>query len=213
MFGLDHAVAGLSSGGALLVVLAISLLLGLRHATDPDHLAAVTTLAAGRGMAGRSAGRLGLAWGAGHATSLFALGLPIVLWRAYLPHRLQEGAEALVGVLIVALALWLLARALAGTLRTRARIRSHATAYGIGVVHGVGGSAGIGILLLAAIPARSVALAGLGLFAVGTALSMGVLSAGFGRVLSHAWAVRAAPALAVVSLVFGVWYTAAALGI
>jgi high-affinity nickel permease len=87
MFGLDHALADLSGGGTLLVVLAISLLLGLRHASDPDHLAAVTTLSAGKGLPVRSAGRLGLAWGAGHATSLFALGLPIVLWRAYLPHQ------------------------------------------------------------------------------------------------------------------------------
>ena len=60
-----------------LLVLAISLLLGLRHASDPDHLAAVTTLAAGKEVPVRSAGRLGLAWGAGHGTSLFVLGLPL----------------------------------------------------------------------------------------------------------------------------------------
>ncbi|HXR12026.1 MAG TPA: hypothetical protein VN770_07015 [Gaiellaceae bacterium] len=213
MFGLDHAIAGLSSGGTLLVVLAVSLLLGLRHASDPDHLAAVTTLAAGKELPVRSAGRLGLAWGCGHATSLFLLGLPIVLSRAYLPHRVQEGAEALVGVLIVALAVWLLGRWAAGTLRTRARVRSRATAYGIGLVHGAGGSAGIGILLLAAVPQRSVALAGLAIFAAGTAVSMSFLSAGFGRALSRDWALRAAPCLGVVSLAFGVWYTAAALGL
>jgi len=213
MLGLDHAIVGLSSGGTLLVVLGISLLLGLRHASDPDHLAAVTTLAAGREMPVRSAGRLGLVWGAGHATSLFALGLPIVLWRVYLPHRLQEAAEAAVGVLIVSLAVWLLLRWLAGTLRTRARIRSQATAYGIGLVHGAGGSAGIGILLLAAIPERGIALAGLGVFAAGTAASMALLSAGFGRALSGEWAFRIAPVLAVASLAFGVWYTAGALGL
>ena len=211
MFGLDHAVAGLSSGGTLLVVLAVSLLLGLRHASDPDHLAAVTTLATGKELPVQSAGRLGLAWGGGHATSLFVLGLPIVLWRVYLPQRVQQGAEALVGVLIVALAVWLLARWLSGTLRTRARVRSQSTAYAIGLVHGAGGSAGIGILLLAAIPQRGVALAGLAVFAAGTALSMALLSAGFGRALSGDWALRVAPCLGVASLAFGVWYTAAAL--
>ena len=211
MFGLDHAVAGLSIGGTLLVVLAVSLLLGLRHASDPDHLAAVTTLATGKELPVQSAGRLGLAWGGGHATSLFVLGLPIVLWRVYLPQRVQQGAEALVGVLIVALAVWLLARWLSGALRTRARVRSQSTAYAIGLVHGAGGSAGIGILLLAAIPQRSVALAGLAVFAAGTALSMALLSAGFGRALSGDWALRVAPCLGVASLAFGVWYTAAAL--
>jgi high-affinity nickel permease len=213
VFGLDHAIAGLSSGGTLLLVLGISLLLGLRHASDPDHLAAVTTLAAGKEVPIRSAGRLGLAWGGGHATSLFLLGLPIVLWRAYLPHRIQQGAEALVGLLIVALAVWLLARWLSGSLRTRARVRSGATAFGIGLVHGAGGSAGIGILLLAAVPQRSVALAGLVVFAAGTAASMALLSAGFGRALSGEWALRIAPCLGVASLVFGLWYTVSALGL
>jgi high-affinity nickel permease len=211
MFGLDHTLAGLSSGGTLLVVLAISLVLGLRHASDPDHLAAVTTLAAGKGVPVRNAARLGLAWGGGHATSLFLLGLPIVLWRAYLPQRAQDAAEALVGVLIAALAVWLLVRWHSGALRTRARIRSRATAYAIGLVHGAGGSAGIGILLLAAIPDRGVALAGLAVFAGGTALSMAVLSAGFGRALSGEWALRIMPCLGVVSLAFGAWYTVAAL--
>jgi hypothetical protein len=136
-----------------------------------------------------------------------------VLWRAYLPHRIQESVEVLVGLLIVGLAVWLLARWRSGALRTRARVRSRATAYGIGLVHGAGGSAGIGILLLAAIPQRSVAVAGLAVFAAGTAVSMALLSAGFGRALSGEWAFRIAPCLGVASLGFGVWYTAVALGL
>lgn len=210
VFGLDHAIAGLSSGGALLVVLAVGLLLGLRHASDPDHLAAVTTLATGEGVRGRPASRLGLAWGLGHATSLFVFGLPIVLWRAYLPDALQQGTEVLVGLMIVALAVWLLVRWRTGALAGGGPARSTRTAYGIGLVHGASGSAGIGILLLAAIPERGVALAGLTVFALGTAVSMTVLSAGFGRALSRDWTARMAPALAAVSLAFGVWYAAAA---
>jgi high-affinity nickel permease len=210
VFGLDHTIAGLSGGGALLVVLGVGLLLGLRHASDPDHLAAVTTLAAGDGAGGRPASRLGLAWGLGHATSLFVFGLPIVFWRAYLPDTLQQGAELAVGVMIVALAIWLLLRWRTGALLTGGARRSGRTAYGIGLVHGVGGSAGIGVVLLAAIPQRPVAVAGLLVFALGTAASMTLLSAGFGRVLSRQWIARLAPALAVFSLVFGLWYAAAA---
>ena len=68
MFGLDEQLAGLADGEALVVVLAVALLLGLRHATDPDHLAAVSTLIASEPEDGtRRAGRLGLAWGSGHA--------------------------------------------------------------------------------------------------------------------------------------------------
>lgn len=211
MFGLDHAVAGLSQGGTLLLVLGVSLLLGLRHASDPDHLAAVTTLAAGEGVPVRGAGRLGLAWGAGHATSLLALGLPIVLWRAYLPDGVQRGVETAVGLLIVALAVWLLGRWHAGALATRAKVRSRPAAYAIGVVHGAGGSAGIGILLLAAIPSQGLALASLVVFAGGTAGSMALLSAGAGRALGGRASMRLAPVLGLASLLFGLWYALSAL--
>src|ERR671937_786916 len=137
---LDASLAHLSDGTTFAVVLGVALLLGLRHATDPDHLAAVTTLAAGAGRrSARVAGRLGAAWGLGHATSLFAFGLPIVLYRAYLPRALQTAAETPVGLLIVALALWLLVRWHHGHAHgERVRpARSAQQAYGIGLVHGM----------------------------------------------------------------------------
>jgi high-affinity nickel permease len=78
MFGLDKTIAHLSSGTALLLVAGVAILLGLRHATDPDHLAAVTTLIASkRKQTARLAAQLGLSWGLGHATSLFAFGLSL----------------------------------------------------------------------------------------------------------------------------------------
>jgi hypothetical protein len=211
MFGLDDALAGASNGTTLLVVLAIALLLGLRHATDPDHLAAVTTLGAGDG---RAAARLGLAWGIGHGTSLFAFGLPIVLYRAYLPDAVQRGAEAAVGALIVGLALSLLVRWHRGAFGPHGhprRTRTRAGAFAIGLVHGTGGSAGVGVLLLAAIPGHGLAVASLGLFAVATAVSMTMLSGGLGRTLGARPIARIAPVLGTASLAFGVWYTLGAL--
>jgi hypothetical protein len=222
MFGLDHALAGLSDGTTLLVVLAAAMLLGLRHASDPDHVAAVTTLVAGgREGSARRAARLGFTWGAGHATSLFAFGLPIVLWRAYLPESLQSGAETLVGVLIVALAVWLLARWRRGAFtphgHVHVRTRTPVQAYAIGVVHGMGGSAGIGLLLLGSIRSHALAVGALALFAACTALSMAILSTGFGLTLSRAPVRRVfhvvAPALGAVSLAFGIWYALGAQGV
>jgi hypothetical protein len=219
MFGLDTALAGLSDGSTLLLVMAIAMLLGLRHASDPDHLAAVTTLVAGGEGSGRRAGRLGLTWGAGHATSLFAFGVPIVLWRAYLPQRVQSGAETIVGVVIVALAVWLLVRWRRGVFGAHAqgRTRTPLQAYAIGVVHGMGGSAGVGALLLGSIRSNVLAVSALGLFALCTALSMALLSTGFGVTLQSGLARRSfnalAPALGVFSLVFGVWYALSAQGL
>jgi high-affinity nickel permease len=83
VFGLDDFLASLSDGTSLAVVAAVAILLGLRHATDPDHLAAVSTLLVSAEHRGRAAARLGAAWGAGHAATLFAFGAPVVLFRAY----------------------------------------------------------------------------------------------------------------------------------
>jgi hypothetical protein len=222
MFGLDHWLAGLSDGTTLLVVALVAVVLGLRHATDPDHLAAVTTLVAGtEERATRAAGRLGLAWGFGHATSLFLFGVPIVLFNSYLPAVVEQGAETAVGVLIVGLAIWLLVRWRRGFFHVHAhphglaRTRRPLQAFGIGLIHGTGGSAGVGILLLASIRGHLLALAALAIFAVCTALSMALLSTGFGRALASA-PVRAsfdrlAPALALFSLAFGAWYALGAL--
>src|SRR5712692_7583615 len=111
MFGLDDKIAGFSNGTTLLIVIGVAILMGLRHASDPDHLTAVTTLlASGKERTKRAAARLGFIWGLGHATSLFVFGLPIVLFKAYLPEPVQRGAETTVGLVIIALAIMLLVR-------------------------------------------------------------------------------------------------------
>jgi high-affinity nickel permease len=222
MFGLDDKIASFSNGTTLVVVLGVAVLLGLRHASDPDHLAAVTTLiATKREDAARRAARLGFTWGLGHATSLFVFGLPVVLYRAYLPKPVQSGAETAVGAVIVVLALWLLIRWRRGVFGERrghlhVRTRTPWQAYAIGVVHGMGGTAGVGVLLLASISNHALAVAALALFAGCTALSMALLSTGLGAALGHGFArrsfARLAPVLGVLSLAFGVWYALGAQG-
>jgi len=253
MPGIDHSLAQLAGGHALIVVLAVALLLGLRHATDPDHLAAVSTLIASDPADGtRRAGRLGLAWGLGHATTLIAFGLPIVLAGSYLPETVQRASEFLVGLLIVALALRLLTRWRRGhfhahvhrhgamvhrhlhpheqhvhhapahahehdhqRLPLRLLGRSPRQAYAIGLVHGAGGSAGVGILLLAGIPHKAEAAAALAVFAAAAALSMATLSSGFGYALTRGPLLRRTlaltPGLGLATLVFGAWYALGAL--
>ena len=242
MFGLDHYLTSLSDGATLVILLGVAVLLGLRHATDPDHLAAVTTLiAGGRERAARGAARLGFAWGLGHATSLFAFGLPIILFKAFLPEPVQRGAETTIGFVIIALAVWLLVRWRRGLFHVhihahedrlhlhghshvradvhphRARARSPLQAYAIGLLDGMGGSAGVGVLLLATIHSHVVGVVALALFAFFTAVSMAILSTGFGLTLSSAPVqrsfARAAPVLGVVSLAFGVWYALGAQGV
>lgn len=204
MFGLDQKMAALASGRPL-IALAIALLLGLRHPLDPDHLAAVGAMA--RSSRGRSA-LIGLAWGAGHATTIILLGIPAVLWTAVLPAGAQRGIEALIGLVILALGLRLLIRHGRGETHAHPHQapRNLRRAFAVGTVHGAGGSAGVGLLLIAAIPDRGVALAALVVFAVSAALAMSAVAAGLGRSL------RALPTRPVGGFVcgFGRWYIAAA---
>jgi hypothetical protein len=220
MFGLDDHIAALSDGASLWVVALVAVLLGLRHATDPDHVAAVTTLVAGsRERATRTAGELGVAWGLGHAVTLFAFGLPIVLLDRYVPERVQQAAETTIAVVIVYLAVRLLLRWRRGELNLHAHpgahgVRTRAGAFGIGLVHGIGGSAGVGVLIVASVESTALAIVSLAVLAVFTAVSMGMLSSGFGRALVSRPVQAAfggvAPALAVASLGFGIWYAGAA---
>jgi hypothetical protein len=234
MFGLDDWIASYSDGAGLAAVALVAIVLGLRHATDPDHLAAVGTLMASkRKSAGRRAAALGAAWGTGHALTLFGFGLPIVLFEAYLPARIQQGAELTIGLVIVSLAVLLLARWRRGDFHAhvhehgdgahlhvhshaggeRARTRSPRAAFGIGLIHGMGGSAGIGVLLVASIENTAYGVIALGLLAVFTAVSMALLSTGFGAGLTRLPLVRLAPALGALSLAFGVWYSLGALSL
>ena len=223
MFGLDEWISGVSDEGSIAVVVLVATLLGLRHAADPDHLAAVSTLVvSGRERATRAAARLGAAWGLGHAVTLVAFGVPILLAERYLPDLVQRGAETTVAVLIAFLALRLIVRWRHGAFAAnsgdhdehRHPVRTPAGAFGIGLVHGMGGSAGVGVLLLAAVPSRTLALVALVVLAFCTAVSMTVVTTGFGAILSVRRVAGAltttAPVLGLSSLAFGLWYAAAA---
>jgi high-affinity nickel permease len=222
MFGIDEWMAGLSDGASLAVVLLVAVLLGLRHATDPDHIAAVSTLvASGRERSAAAAARLGAWWGLGHAITLVAFGIPILLAERFLPETVQRGAETAVGALIVFLAVRLLVRWRHGAFHRsetegddhRHPVRTSYGAFGIGLVHGMGGSAGVGVLLLAAIPSRPLAILALTMLALFTAVSMTIVTTGFGAALGTRGTravVASAPALGLTSLAFGAWYAAAA---
>ena len=226
MFGLDDLIASLSDGTSLALVALAAVLLGLRHATDPDHLAAVATLVASRReQALRRAAGLGLSWGLGHAATLFVFGLPIVLFEASLPPRVQQAAETSVGVLIVALAMWLLLRWHRGVFdpvagkpgRHVRRERTPLGAFAVGLLHGTGGSAGVGVLVIATVDNPSTAAAALAILALFTAVSMTLLTAAFGRTLATRSLARSfhrvAPVLGTTSFAFGVWYALGALSL
>src|SRR5918998_2959333 len=233
------------TNGSLGVVLLIGLLLGLRHASDPDHLAAVTTLIASEEQERiRKATSMGLLWGLGHGTTLIVVGLPLVLLGQYLPERVGQAAEVAIGAIIVVLAVRMLVRWHRGVFHTHAHshtsgethrhlhshtdgsvhdhahnvtLRTPLSAYGVGLVHGVGGSGGITLLLLSTIRETSEAVAALLVFVAGTAVSMALLSSAFGLAIAAGPPSReferVAPLLGGAAAAVRVWYAAGALGL
>lgn len=225
MGGIDSFISGQAAGHGALVVLLLAFALGLRHASDPDHLVAVSTLVADtRGRAARAAARLGVAWGLGHATTLLAFGLPVLLVRSYLPHVVEQSAEALIGVIIVALSIRLLVRWRRGAYHVHLHqhdgqrhmhVHSHANAREHAHDHAVRTPALPAVLLIAAIPSTALACVALVVLVLGCALSMALVSAAVGGALNAATPrrrlARAIPALGSLALAFGAWYVVAAL--
>jgi high-affinity nickel permease len=232
---LDSLLTGLFDGAPLLVALAIAFLLGLRHASDPDHLVAVTSLVAAEDGDTRKAARLGAWWGIGHASALVALGIPLIAFKAELPSWLESGAEKAIGVIILALAVRVIFKWARGDFRASShahddgherrrhlrrggghghdhvKVRSSGQALTIGLLHGLGGTGAIVLLLIAALPSQLEAMAALAVFAPMSIVSMAALTATFAwvltrRVVEPVYRTVLIPALGSFGILFGLWY-------
>lgn len=172
-------------------------LLGVRHALDPDHLVAVSTLVAEERRLWPAA-RLGLWWGAGHLLPISAVGLPLVALRLRLPEAWEHGVDLGVGVLLVLLGLrtlWNLRRervhfhvhehdgSVHPHFHSHAHGPNHAHVHAlpaarrritflIGVVHGLAGSGAAAVVAMTAASSVTTAVAYLLAFGGGTVAGM-----------------------------------------
>jgi ABC-type nickel/cobalt efflux system permease component RcnA len=208
---IDAWLTGLFAGAPLVVALLVALALGLRHASDPDHLVAVTSLVAVDGGDVRGAARLGAWWGVGHAMALLVIGIPLILFKSSLPAWVENGAETAVGIVILLLALRIVVKWLRGDFRAgrhphqrpvgsgshrhlhhrdqpghRHRgVRTPQQALGIGVLHGLAGTGAVALLLIAALPGKVEAAAALAVFAPMAAVSMTLCTTAFAWLLTR----------------------------
>lgn len=107
---------------SLLAILALGFMLGVRHATDPDHVVAVTTIVSGQRSV-RGAALIGAAWGVGHTLTILLVGSGIILFKWAIPARVGLAMELAVAVMLIVLGV----ASLTGTvrwLRRTARLRS-----------------------------------------------------------------------------------------
>jgi hypothetical protein len=207
---IDAWLTSFFDGAPLAVALIVAFLLGLRHASDPDHLVAVTSLVAADGGDTRRAARIGAWWGIGHGATLLAIGLPLILLKSELPAWLESGAERAVGIVILLLAARVLAKWLRGDYRagrhapatsvegshrhlrrgpgsrhSHASVRSPRQALAIGTLHGLAGTGAVVLLLIAALPSKLEAAAALAVFAPMSVISMAACSTAFAWVLTR----------------------------
>jgi high-affinity nickel-transport protein len=86
----------------LLSILAVGFFLGMRHATDPDHVIAVTTIVSNQRNKARAA-LIGAFWGVGHTLTIFVVGTGIILFNLVIPIRLGLSMELSVAVMLIIL--------------------------------------------------------------------------------------------------------------
>jgi len=189
-------------------------LLGMRHALEPDHLAAMSTLVAAHGdeRSGYKAALLGVCWGLGHTVSLLAVGAALVVLRAEMPAYASDLFELFVALMLVGLglrAMYLAARqGPAGPSRVhhhghRVHVHPGAPAHIhigawtlarrpllIGAVHGLAGSGALTALVLATLPTTAARLTYMMVFGLGSTLGMAMLSGVLGWPLARLGAHR-----------------------
>lgn len=192
-------------------VAGVGLVIGLRHAFEPDHLAAVSTLATRQQGLGDGA-RLGVAWGLGHTATVAGVALIVTATGFHLPDTFSAGAELLVAALLIVLGLSVIVRYARGRWHMHAHehggtshlhLHSHAAdpshthahpvwdarrSFGLGLAHGLAGSGALVLILVAAAPTAGMRIAYLVAFGVGS--TAGMLAVSLALSATARWAAR-----------------------
>ncbi len=199
----------------MIYIFVLGLLLGLRHALDADHIAAVATLVT-RAKSRRETVHTGLAWGLGHALTLFLVCAGVLLLDIGLPGDVALIAECAVGLMLVALGLDVLRRAYRDRLHVHghahgrdgyhlhmhshtgdaaheASTHRHGHAHGlparalvIGLMHGLAGSAALLVIAVAQMGSVTDGLIYIALFGAGSMIGMALLSFTIALPMRHA---------------------------
>lgn len=189
--------AAMTMSATLSLAVGLGLLVGIRHAFEPDHLVAVATMVATERGAGEAM-RLGASWGVGHTVSLFALATALSLARRTMPIELGLILELGVAGMIIAIGAKAIGEALragrTGPVRRHSHgKRSHAHAasaahvhiagwaiarrpLGVGLVHGVAGSGALAAVAAATLPTIPEQLVFVLLFGLGSTMSMAAVA-------------------------------------
>jgi len=155
---------------SLFLTFITSLMLGMRHATDPDHIVAVTTIVS-RERSVVKAAAIGAVWGAGHTITLLVVGGAIIAFKVALNARLGLSLEFCVAIMLIVLGVLNLS-----AVRTTSGSPSASRPFLVGVVHGLAGSAAAALLIVPLIDDPRWAALYLLTFGLGTIVGMSIVT-------------------------------------
>jgi high-affinity nickel permease len=147
-----------------------SLMLGMRHATDPDHIVAVTTIVSRERSLPKAAG-IGAVWGLGHTITLLLVGGAIIIFKIAFNARLGLSLELCVAIMLIVLGLLNLF-----DVRMRAGAPSASRPFVVGIVHGLAGSAAAALLIVPLMDDPRWAALYLVTFGLGTIVGMSIVT-------------------------------------
>ena len=155
---------------SLFLTFITSLMLGMRHATDPDHIVAVTTIVTRERSVFKAAG-LGAIWGLGHTITLLVVGGAIIAFKIGFNARLGLSMELCVAVMLIVLGLLNLF-----DVKMKGGAPSGSRPFFVGVVHGLAGSAAAALLIVPLMDDPRWAALYLLTFGLGTIVGMTVVT-------------------------------------
>lgn len=149
--------------------------IGFAHAFEADHLIAVSSIVTKRNNFAQAA-RDGVYWGLGHTSTIFLIGIIMILGRVFIAEETFQYLEAVVGFMLIGLGAWRLTKLATHQHGGSSHTHSHSVSYGVGLIHGLAGS---GILVLAIMSTMDTAASGLVfllVFGIGSTIGMLVAS-------------------------------------
>ena len=177
---------------SLFTILSLGFFLGMRHATDADHVVAVSTIIS-RERKLRGAAPVGALWGLGHTATILVVGGAIILFGVVIPPRVGLMMELCVALMLVLLGLLNVRRVWIARADDRHHGAERASSsterpslrpLAVGIVHGLAGSAAIALLVLSTIRSAAQAIGYLAVFGVGTVAGMFLITAAFAMPLA-----------------------------
>jgi sulfite exporter TauE/SafE len=198
---------------SLVSIFSLALALGMKHATEPDHVIAVSTVAS-HSKRITSATLAGVFWGIGHTVTLFVMGMVFILLKNQFTNAWAMSLEFVVGIMLVYLGV--------SNLRTKKKAKDHHPMKGthfpyllrsmfIGVVHGLAGSGALVLLTMSTVNTFLQGALYILIFGLGTIIGMLILSTliGLPFVLSSrrtAFHSQLTKLTSAISVVFGLYY-------